>query len=92
MSFIFQCRQIEELTQYINKCELKINDLFDEVEELRERLGLDPKEPIDLGEFRKKKSVRTQEEKALNQVLRKEVGGELLVVIVHVKHYHVSIN
>ncbi|KAK2177677.1 hypothetical protein NP493_585g00005 [Ridgeia piscesae] len=68
MSFIFQCRQIEELTQYINTCELKINDLFDEVEELRERLGLDPKEPIDLGEFRKKKSVRTQEEKALNQV------------------------
>ena len=77
MSFIFQCRQIEELTQYINTCELKINDLFDEVEELRERLGLDPKEPIDLGEFRKKKSVRTQEEKALNQVLRKEVGGEV---------------
>ena len=52
---------------------MKINDLFDEVEELRERVGLDPKEPIDLGEFRKKKSVRTQEAKALNQVLHKEV-------------------
>ncbi|KAI0241044.1 CEP209_CC5 domain-containing protein, partial [Lamellibrachia satsuma] len=73
MQISMQDRHIEGLTQYINKCELKINDLFDEVEELRERLGLDPKEPIDLGEFRKKKSVRTQEEKALNQVLRKEI-------------------
>ena len=70
-----RCRQIEELAQYINKCELKVNDLFDEVEDLRERLGLDPKQPIDLGEVRKKKGIRTHEERALNQVLQKEVSG-----------------
>ena len=62
---------------------MRINDLFDEVEELRERVGLDPKEPIDLGEFRKKKSVRTQEAKALNQVLHKEVCGIVLPQILH---------
>ena len=36
-------RNIEELTQYINKCEMKLNDLYDETEDLRERLGMDRK-------------------------------------------------
>ena len=69
----FLCRQIEELTQYVNKEDMKMNDMADEVEELRERLGLDPKEPIDMTEFKKKKKIRQQEDRALNNILQKEV-------------------
>ena len=55
---------------------MQINDLNDECEELRERLGLDPKEPIDLTEFHKKKKVRMQEDRALNRILQKEVRDD----------------
>ncbi len=71
--FFLDLRQIEDLTQYINRCEIQINDLYDETEDLREKLGLDPKEPIDLTQYRKKKGLRMQEERALNRVLQKEV-------------------
>ena len=67
------CRQVEDLTQHINKCEMKINDLYEEGEDLRERLGLDPKEPLDMTEFRKVKQLQHQQDRALNQVLQKEV-------------------
>lgn len=71
--FVWCFRQIEELTQQINKLELQINDHLDENEDLRERLGLDPKEPLSLAEFKKKKGSRLQEDRALNRVLQKEV-------------------
>lgn len=67
------CRQIEELTQYINKAELKINEILDENEELRYRLGMDPRAPLDLTEFRKNKAIRQEEEKALNFILQRQV-------------------
>ncbi|XP_060063320.1 centrosomal protein of 290 kDa-like [Ylistrum balloti] len=66
-------RQIEELTQYINKVEMKINDMEEENEDLRYRLGLDPREPLDLTQFRKNKATRKEEEKALNFILQQEV-------------------
>ncbi|CAC5417989.1 unnamed protein product [Mytilus coruscus] len=66
-------RQIEELTQVINKIEMKFNDLEEENEDLRYRLGLDPREPIDLTEFKANKSKRKEEEKALNFILQREI-------------------
>ncbi|XP_059169831.1 centrosomal protein of 290 kDa-like [Physella acuta] len=66
-------REIEELTSYINKAELKINELLDENEELRYKLGMDPKEPLDLTEFRKNKAIRQEEMKALNFTLQREI-------------------
>ncbi|XP_070190390.1 centrosomal protein of 290 kDa-like [Littorina saxatilis] len=66
-------RQIEELTQYINKAELKINEILDENEELRYRLGMDPRAPLDLTEFRKNKAIRQEEEKALNFILQRQI-------------------
>lgn len=66
-------RQIEELTQCVNKVEMKINDLEEENEDLRYKLGLDPREPIDLTEYRVNKAKRKEEEKALNFILQREV-------------------
>ncbi|XP_066265930.1 centrosomal protein of 290 kDa-like [Branchiostoma lanceolatum] len=66
-------RSIEELTQHINKIELEMNDLWDENEDLRERLGLDAKEPLDISQFRNKKNMRNERYRAENQVLMKEV-------------------
>lgn len=66
-------RQIEELTQYINRVELQLNDVNDENDGYRDRLGLGPREQLDLAEYRKKKNMRMQEDRALNQILQKEV-------------------
>jgi centrosomal protein CEP290 len=63
----------------VNKCELKINDLYDENEQLRERLGLEPAEPIDLTAHRRGKSAQQQQDRALNQVLQKEVNYLLIL-------------
>ncbi|KAK2534920.1 Cep290 [Columba guinea] len=68
--------EIETLIKEVNKLELKINDFLDENEELRERLGLEPKTMIDLNEFRNSKALKQQQYRAENQILLQEASDK----------------
>ncbi|KAF1429085.1 hypothetical protein FQV23_0008769, partial [Spheniscus humboldti] len=68
--------EIESLIKEVNKLEFKINDFLDENEDLRERLGLEPKTMIDLNEFRNSKALRQQQYRAENQILLQEASDK----------------
>ena len=71
---VFSClRNIEDLTSQINNLEIEVNDAEMENEELRERLGMDPKEKLDIEDVRHKKKVKAEQAIALNRALNKEV-------------------
>ena len=71
--------KIEGLTSQVNGLGIAVNDAETENEELRERLGLDPKEPLDTEAINEKKMVKNQQQAALNRVLSKEVLDSSLI-------------
>lgn len=73
LSHVVYFRNIEDLTSQVNNLEIKVNDSELENEELRERLGMDPKEKLDIEDVRTKKKVKAEQAVALNRALTKEV-------------------
>ncbi|RDD38835.1 Centrosomal protein of 290 kDa [Trichoplax sp. H2] len=64
---------IQTLTQDVNKLMMEINDINDENEELRSRIGLSPREYVNVEEIMKRKANQRDQEKALNRVLTGEI-------------------
>ncbi|XP_014672525.1 PREDICTED: centrosomal protein of 290 kDa-like [Priapulus caudatus] len=62
--------QVEELTRYINTLELKMNGIWEENENLREKLGMEPTEPLS---FRETSNMKKQQDRAVIITLEKEV-------------------
>eukprot|EP00794_Sanderia_malayensis_P012922 gene12922-14254_t len=66
-------KNIEDLTKSLNLAQMELNDISLENEELRERLGMDPKLSLDAGSLRKKKQIKEEQALALNRTLAREV-------------------
>lgn len=66
-------RDIENLTKNVNKIDCTLNEILEENEELRAKLGMDPREKLDIEEMNNLKAVRAQENRAVMHVLKREI-------------------
>lgn len=66
-------RQMEDLAQYASKNELTVHEVNDENEELRAKLGMDPRTPMTVDQLKSARMTRTEANQAVVQVLQKEV-------------------
>lgn len=64
---------IEDLTRHINKLDYVLNEVLEEDDELRAKLGMDPREPLDLKGVKELKVIKAQESRAIVHVLKKEI-------------------
>ncbi|CAF3443526.1 unnamed protein product [Rotaria sp. Silwood1] len=65
-------RQIEDLAQYASRNELTVHEVTDENEELRAKLGMDPRTPMTVEQLKTARMTRTEANQAVVQVLQKE--------------------
>jgi chromosome segregation ATPase len=68
-------RKMEDLAQYASRNELTVHEVTDENEELRAKLGMDPRKPMSLEELRTAHRTRAEANQAMVQVLQKEVNA-----------------
>jgi centrosomal protein CEP290 len=65
-------RDIEKLTQHLNKLDSTLNDVLEENDDFRAKLGMQPKEKINLDELNNLRAIRAQENRAITYVLQRE--------------------
>ena len=66
-------RDIETLTKHLNKLDYQLEDVLQENDDLRAKLGMEPKEKLNLDELNNLRAIRAQENRAYVYVLQKEV-------------------
>lgn len=66
-------RQLEDLAQFASRNELTVHEVTDENEELRAKLGMDPRTPMSAEQLKTARMTRTEANQAVIQVLQKEI-------------------
>lgn len=66
-------RQLEDLAQFASRNELTVHEVTDENEELRAKLGMDPRTPMSVEQLKTARMTRTEANQAVVQVLQKEI-------------------
>jgi chromosome segregation ATPase len=68
-------RQMEDLAHFASRNELTVHEVTDENEELRAKLGMDPRTPMSVDQLKTARLTRTEANQAVVQVLQKEVNN-----------------
>jgi centrosomal protein CEP290 len=68
-------RDIENLINNVNKLDVTLNEILDENDDLRAKLGMGPKEKLNLDELNNLRAIRAQENRVQIYVLQREVVG-----------------
>ena len=61
------------MTKSINRIDFTLNEILEENDDLRAKLGMEPREKLDLEDMNHLKAVRAQESRAVMHVLKREV-------------------
>jgi chromosome segregation ATPase len=64
-------RNLEEIAQFASRNELTVHEVNDENEELRAKLGMDPKTPMTVEQLKSARLTRSESNQAVVQVLQK---------------------
>jgi centrosomal protein CEP290 len=67
-------RDIETLTKHLNKLDFSLNDVLEENDDFRAKLGMQPREKLNLDELNNLRAIRAQENRAYVYVLQREVS------------------
>ena len=66
-------RDIENLINNVNKLDVTLNEILDENDDFRAKLGMGPKEKLNLDEMNNLRAIRAQENRVQIYVLQREV-------------------